>query len=85
MQLTLDIHRPEALPELALMLSAGAEGRGEVLARLRTGGAEEPLVRLGRDFALDGELAERLAAIEGVANIALTALRGAAGQLKLVA
>jgi DNA polymerase-3 subunit alpha len=85
MQLTLDIHRPEALPELALMLSAGAEGRGEVLARLRTGGAEEPLVRLGRDFALDGELAERLAAIEGVANIALTALRGGAGQLKLVA
>jgi DNA polymerase-3 subunit alpha len=84
MVLTLDIDRPEALHELAMLLPGGAEGRGEVQARLRTGGQIEPLVRLGKDFQLDGELAERLALIEGVANIALTAKRGA-GHLRLVA
>ena len=43
-----------------------------MLARLCIGEAREPLVRLGRDFALDGELAERLAQIEGLANVSLT-------------
>ena len=52
--------------------------------RLRTGSGEEPLVRLGRDFMIDGELAERLASVEGVANVSLSARRGA-GHLKLVA
>jgi len=84
MQLTLDVERPDALQELALALPKGAEGCGEVLARLRTGQGRDPLVRLGRDFALDGELAERLATIEGVANISLTAKRGP-NHLRLVA
>jgi DNA polymerase-3 subunit alpha len=52
--------------------------------RLRTGGEEEPVMRLGRSFQLDGELAERLASIEGVANVSLTAQRGGA-HLRLVA
>ena len=84
MLLKLDILRPEALPELALLLQRGADGRGEVLARLRTGTGQEPLVRLGRDFQLDGDLAERLASVEGLANVSLTARRGA-GHLRLVA
>ena len=84
MVLSLDISRVEAVQELAMLLSPGAEGRGEVVARLCTGGADEPTMRLGRDFALDGELAERLADIEGIANVSLTARRGA-GHLRLVA
>jgi DNA polymerase III subunit alpha len=84
MLLKLDILRPEAANELALMLVGGADGRGEVLARLRTGGEVEPIVRLGRDFQLDGDLAERLASIEGIANVSLTARKGA-GHLRLVA
>jgi DNA polymerase-3 subunit alpha len=84
MVLTLDVDRPEALSELSLLLVRGAEGRGEVRARLRTGGEEEPVMRLGRSFQLDGELAERLASIEGVANVSLTAQRGGA-HLRLVA
>ncbi len=84
MVLKLDILRPEALSELALLLHRGADGRGEVLARLRTGTGQEPLVRLGRDFQLDGDLAERLASVEGLANVSLTARRGA-GHLRLVA
>ena len=57
---------------------------GEVLVRLRTGTAQEPILRLGGEFQLDGELAERLASVEGIANVALTARRGP-GHLRLVA
>jgi DNA polymerase III subunit alpha len=75
MLLTLDVHTPEALQELRLALSESEEGRGEVLARLRISEGPDPLVRLGRDFELDGELAERLAHIAGLANVSLTARR----------
>ena len=73
-----------ALGQLALLLQPGEPGRGEVLVRLRTGSGEPPLVRLGRDFQLDGDLAERLAAIEGISHISLTAGRGDS-HLRLVA
>jgi DNA polymerase-3 subunit alpha len=97
MVLTLDIDLPGAFIELAALLApglSGAGGKGEVLARLKTGtpghgipghgSGREPLLRLGRDFALDGELAERIAAIEGVHNVSLSARRGAPN-LRLVA
>ncbi len=84
MLLTLDVETPEALQELALALAPGAEGCGEVCARLHTGEGHDPLVRLGRDFLLDGELAERLAHVEGLANVSLTVRRGH-GHLRLVA
>jgi len=76
MFLTLDIHREEVLPDLKLELIPGAEGRGEVQARLHIDGGANPLVRLGRDFQLDGELAERLEQIEGISNVSLTTRRG---------
>ena len=84
MVLRLDIARIDALPELAMLLVRGASGRGEVIARLITGQEEQPTFRLGTDFQLDGELAERLASIEGIANVSLTARRGAS-HLRLVA
>ncbi|MFA7586102.1 MAG: DNA polymerase III subunit alpha, partial [Novosphingobium sp.] len=84
MQLSLEADRVEAVQELAMVLSRGPDQTGEVLLRLKTGLADEPLVRVGRDFHLDGELAERLAAIEGIGNVSLTARRGPA-HLKLVA
>ncbi len=84
MLLKFDVLRPEVFADLAMLLVPGSDGRGEVIVRLRTGSGEEPLVRLGRDFMIDGELAERLATVEGVANVSLSARRGA-GHLKLVA
>jgi DNA polymerase-3 subunit alpha len=84
MLLTLDVRTPEALQELRIALADGEAGRGEVVARLRIDEGPDPFVRLGRDFDLDGELAERLAHIDGLANISLTARRGPAN-LKLVA
>ncbi len=84
MLLSFDVERAEAMAELALMLEPGEPGRGEVRARLRTGGKDEPLLRLGRDFRLDGGLAERLAEVDGIANVSLTASRGG-DHLRLVA
>jgi DNA polymerase III subunit alpha len=84
MMLTLDVHTPEALQELRLALPEGEAGKGEVLARLCIGEAAEPVVRLGRDFELDGELAERLVQIDGLANVSLTTRRGPS-HLRLVA
>ena len=84
MLLTLDIHTAEALQELRGALTDGAPGRGEVLARLCIGERADPLLRLGRDFELDGELAERLLQIDGLANVSLTSRRSPS-HLRLVA
>ena len=73
MLLKLEVNKPEAISELAMLLPRGSGATGEVLARLRTGGPKEPLVRLGNDFKLDSDLIERLIPIEGLANVALTA------------
>jgi len=83
MLLTLDVLTAEALQELRLALAPGEPGRGEVIARLRIGEERDPQMRLGRDFNLDGELAERLAEIGGLANVSLTTRKGPS--LKLVA
>jgi len=83
MELKLEIATPEALSELALLLQPGPAGKGEVIARLKTGTPREPLVRLGRDFHLDGDLAEQVASIPGVAGVSLSAKRGPS--LRLVA
>ena len=84
MVLTMDVLRIDAVHQLSAMLSRGPDERGEVVLRLRTGTENEPLLRLGRDYHLDGELAERLASVEGLANVALSARRGPAN-LRLVA
>jgi DNA polymerase-3 subunit alpha len=73
MLLKLDVTTPEAMSELALLLPRGEGARGEVIARLRTGSAREPVLRLGADFALDSDVIERLIPVEGLANVALTA------------
>jgi DNA polymerase III subunit alpha len=84
MSLTLEIQRLDALQELALLLQLGEPGRGEVLARLHTDSGQQPLVRLGRDFLLDGDLVDKLAGIEGISHVSLTAGRSDS-HLRLVA
>jgi len=84
MLLTVDVLTPGALEELRLALLPAEAGRGEVLARLCIGADPEPRLRLGRDFALDGDLAERLVQVEGLANVSLTSRRGPS-HLRLVA
>ena len=73
MLLQLEVFSPEAIAELALLLPRDAAGTGEVRARLRTSGGSTPLFSLGHNFHLDSDIVERLLAMEGLANVALTA------------
>ncbi|QZP06941.1 DNA polymerase III subunit alpha [Caenibius sp. WL] len=74
MRLTLEVSEAEAFQALALLLPEGEKGKGEVVARLRTASGNDPLMRLGDAFALDGELAERVQSIPGIAKVALSAV-----------
>jgi DNA polymerase-3 subunit alpha len=88
MQLTADITTLEALLELQIELdTARADqpgGSGEVVVRLALEAGGQAHLRLGRSFVLNGELAERLAAVEGIANVSLVPLKKRAS-LRLVA
>ncbi len=88
MQLTADIATVEALLELKIELdvSQGEQmaGSGEVMVRLALAAGGHAQVRLGCGFVLNGDLAERLAAVEGIDNVALVPLKGKA-RLRLVA
>ncbi|MEL6529381.1 MAG: DNA polymerase III subunit alpha [Pseudomonadota bacterium] len=84
MLLRADILSHDALNHLKLELATGSEAPGEVIVRLSMANDETASVRLGTSFVLDGELAERLAAIEGIENVELAPLRRRAN-LKLVA
>ena len=83
MALSMDVDRVEAVTELQMLLQERGSN-GTVTLRLRTGLGDEPRVRLGRDFRIDGDLAEQLAAIEGVSNVSLGPQRRAS-HLRLVA
>jgi DNA polymerase-3 subunit alpha len=88
MELSADIATVEALLELQIELDAAQgvqmSGSGEVVARLALAAGGHAQVRLGRGFVLNGELAERLAAVDGIDNVALVPLKGKA-RLRLVA
>ena len=83
-----DIASVEALRELQIELAAAQgerpTGSGEVLVRLMLADGDQVQMRLGSNFVLNGELAERLAAVEGIAKVALVPLKKR-GNLRLVA
>ena len=84
MVLKADVVSVDAITQLKLELGKAQGAQGEVLLRLILDDEEEAHVRLGTEFVLNGELAERLAQLEGLANVSLTPARGRAN-LKLVA
>lgn len=84
MMLRLDLRSQEALGDLKLELTPDDGATGEVLVRLALDYDRHATLRLGRNFELSGELAERLASIEGIENVELQPVRGRA-DLRLVA
>ncbi|AOL95003.1 DNA polymerase III subunit alpha [Porphyrobacter sp. LM 6] len=88
MQLSADITSVEALRELQIELGTARgdrpTGTGEVIVRLALADGGQARMRLGSSFVLNGELAERLAAVEGIANVSLVPLKKRAN-LRLVA
>ena len=84
MRLQADVMHAQALNGVRLELTDGSEAPGEVVLRLAMLNGQDALVRLGTNFLLDGEMAERIADIEGIENVRLEPVRGSA-RLKLVA
>ena len=88
MELSCEVANVPALHELQIELEAArAErrtGAGEVLVSLVLADGDRVKLRLGRDFVLTGELAERLGAVEGITRVALAPARKR-GNLRLVA
>ena len=76
MLLTLDVESEAALGEIALALQPGPPGYGEVQVRLMLPGPQQPVLRLGHDYKVDGTLADALEGIEGIGNIALVPKTG---------
>ncbi|MGB3752885.1 MAG: DNA polymerase III subunit alpha [Parerythrobacter sp.] len=83
MMLTLSLSDADALPALRDALVAGEADHGEVVVTLPTG-ADATRLRLGTDFALGGDLAERLQAIEGLDDVSMKPRKSKA-RLRLVA
>ena len=84
MILRADIFSAQAVRDLKQELETGANAPGEVLVRLILGDDDVAMIRLGHNFVLNGDLAERIAQIEGIERVELAPARGRAN-LKLVA
>jgi DNA polymerase III subunit alpha len=66
------INSVQAVSALATLLSGARGGRSEVTARIVLGGGREAALMLGRDFLIDGELADAIGEIDGVETVSLT-------------
>jgi DNA polymerase-3 subunit alpha len=84
MILTLSVTDEAGLRALAEELPRGPEGKGEVVVSLHLAGGKKADLRLGRDFMLEGAVAERLSGVAGLSDVQLSVRRGA-GRLRLVA
>ncbi|MBE5072965.1 DNA polymerase III subunit alpha [Erythrobacteraceae bacterium E2-1 Yellow Sea] len=85
MQLRLEISTLEALQDLRMELVQSDNATGEVVLHLILSENEAVDIRLGDNFHLDGELAERLAAIDGLHQVELRPVRASKANLRLVA
>ncbi|WP_017665591.1 DNA polymerase III subunit alpha [Porphyrobacter sp. AAP82] len=88
MELSAEIASPEALLELKIELDLARgdrpTGAGEVVVSLALADGGQARMCLGRNFVLTGELAERLASVDGIAKVSLAPLKRR-GNLRLVA
>ncbi|HMC93009.1 MAG TPA: DNA polymerase III subunit alpha, partial [Allosphingosinicella sp.] len=73
LQLEVEVEDGETLRRLADALGDDRGGNGELRLRARLDGGAEAEVVLGRDFALDAELAARIERVPGVTAVRLSA------------
>ncbi|WP_404369669.1 DNA polymerase III subunit alpha [Sphingomonas sp. MMS24-J45] len=77
----LTVETPAAMAALGAILADTRGARGEVWATVPVTPGKTARILLGRDFLLDGELAARIEALQGVSNVVL---RTAEARLALV-
>jgi DNA polymerase-3 subunit alpha len=73
LQLEVEVEDAGALAALAALVGGDRGGNGELRLRTRLDGSGEAEVVLGRDFALDAELAARIERVPGVTAVRLSA------------
>ena len=73
LQLEVEVEDAGALAALAALVGGDRGGNGELRLRARLDGGGEAEVVLGRDFALDAELAARIERVPGVTAVRLSA------------
>jgi DNA polymerase-3 subunit alpha len=70
LQIEVEIEGPEVLPRLAAAVAESRGGNGQLRLKTMHEAGEAQLV-LGRDFALDAELAARIERLEGIVSVRL--------------
>ena len=65
------VNDPLALARLAEALAGARGGRSDIIVRTMLGDGREATVLLGRDFLIDGELADAMGEIAGVLSVSL--------------
>ena len=75
-RLTVEVAGVPAIEMLSGVLGPARGGRGEVLARIALPGGAYAQLSLGRDFAIDGELRDKVGRVRGIAGVTLTTLDG---------
>jgi len=73
-QMALDITHGDAFHKLANLMAPYNNGKGYLVANISCNDNEIPVI-LGQNFRLDGDIAERIAEIDGVDNVVITPLR----------
>ncbi len=71
LKIIVDVADAHVLPELAVLLEGWRGGRSELVANMALPGGNA-IVRLGRDFTLDAEIAARIGALSGITEVKLT-------------
>ena len=66
------VNDPLAILRLADALSGARGGRSDIIVRAMIGEGREAEILLGRDFLIDGELADAIGEIAGVVSVSLT-------------
>jgi len=75
-RLTVDVGGAAGVEALGTVLAPARGGRGEVLARILLPGGHRAAISLGRDFAIDGELRDKVGRLRGISAVTLTATDG---------
>jgi DNA polymerase III subunit alpha len=74
LKMQMDVARPEAMHELALLLAPLMGGKSELVVKTPADNGNWAHIVLGRRFQLDANFAEKVKAIEGIGNVRLAPL-----------
>jgi len=73
-EMALNVNHADAFHKLANLMAAYSKGKGQLVAHVTHNDADIPVI-LGNYFQLDGDIAEKIAQIDGINNISIGPMR----------